>query len=238
MKDNPKSLIEHVIELRGVLVNSSFAILLSMIACYIFIDEIFNFVSKPLFETLRLSHLPEKIIYTSVTEIFTTHMKLAFYTSILICFPYICWQFWKFVSPGLFEHELKMATRIISIAPILFAFGAAFAFYVVIPNVLLALLGNPSSSQQFLPKMSENISFILIMMLSFGISFQMPLAIFVLDKYKILRAKTLQKLWREVILAIIIVSAIITPPDVFSMAFLAAPLIVLYFASLLFCVRR
>jgi sec-independent protein translocase protein TatC len=117
----------------------------------------------------------------------------------------------------------------------LFMAGAAFAFYVVIPYIFELFIESNARYAEFLPKIGDNISFIVIVMFSFGLSFQTPLLIIALDRLKILRVQTIQKLWREVILAIIVISAIITPPDAFSMFFLAAPLIALFGISILIC---
>lgn len=225
--DRPKSLFEHIIDLREVFVKSAFAILIGMTLSYIFIDEIFKFLSHPLKD--------QKLIYTSVSEIFSTHLRIAFYSALVICFPYIMWQIWRFIRPGLFENETKTAIRIMFISPILFAIGASFAFFIVVPNIFEMFIMANQNIAEFMPKTSENISFIILLMLSFGLSFQMPLVVFFLDRLNILKVQTLQKLWREVILAIVIISAIITPPDAFSMAFLAVPLIFLYIISLFFC---
>ncbi len=235
MNDNPKPLIQHLIEFRSVLVNSAFCVLLLTIVCYVFVEEIFGFVSTPLFIALKSSGLKEKIIFTSVTEVFTTHLRLAFYSGLFASFPYIMKQIWDFINSGLKPKESLIAKRIMVISPLLFILGATFAFYLVIPNVLLALIKSSAASAEFLPKMNENISFIVIMLISFGISFQMPIVVFALDRLLILRAKTLLKLWREIVLGIVVLSAIITPPDAFSMVFLAAPLIVVFFISVFIC---
>ena len=234
MKDSSKTLLQHIIELRSVLINSGLFIIISMVVCYLFIDEIYGFIIQPLLVALKLADIKNKIIYTSITEVFTTHFRLAFYSSLFISFPYILNQVWKFIKSGLLENEFKIIRRLVIVVPLLFIIGSVTAFYVIIPEVFLALI-QASSSAEFLPKMSENVSFIIIMMLSFGISFQMPVIIFLLDKLNILKAKTLQKLWREVILTIIVISAIITPPDAFSMMFLAVPLMILFFVSVVFC---
>ncbi len=234
MNDEPKTILRHIIDLREVLVKSSFAILICMIISFLFIDEIFDFISLPLIKIINKSGKDCKIIYTSVSEIFSTHLKLSFYTALSVCFPYITFQIWKFIKPGLRDSEAKFSKKFLFISAGLFIIGGTFAFCLVIPSVFSVLI-NTQTSAQFMPKISENVSFIIVMMISFGMSFQLPIIIYCLNKFKILRLSTIQKLWREVILAIVVLSAIITPPDAISMAFLATPLIALYFLSLVIC---
>jgi sec-independent protein translocase protein TatC len=207
-----------------------------MVLCYLVIDSIFDFVASPLTEILKsIDGQPSKLVYTSISEIFSTHLRIAFYSSLTLCFPYIILQFWKFIRPALSENENKIIIRIIFAASILFIIGAAFAFYIVIPNLFTMFIKHNSNYADFLPKIGENMSFIILLMFVFGLSFQMPLLILALDRLKILRVSTMKKLWREVILAIVILSAIVTPPDAFSMFFLATPLILLFIISVLIC---
>lgn len=234
MSDEPKTILRHIIELREVLLRSSIAILIMMIISFLFIDEIFDFVSLPLMKAIDLSGKDCKLIYTSVSEIFSTHLKLSFYTGLSVCFPYISFQIWKFIKPGLRENEAGISRKFLFISIGLFIMGGIFAFCFVIPSVFSVFI-NTQTSAEFMPRISENVSFIMILIFSFGLSFQLPIVIYCLDRFGILRLSTIRKLWREVILAIVVLSAIITPPDAVSMAFLATPLIVLYFLSLVFC---
>jgi sec-independent protein translocase protein TatC len=206
-----------------------------MVLCYLTIDSIFDFITKPLTEILKSSGQSGKLIYTSISEIFSTHLRIAFYSSLTLCFPYIILQFWKFVRPALADHENKVIIRIIFAASILFVAGSAFAFYIVIPHLFAMFIEHNSNFANFLPRIGENVSFIILLVFVFGLSFQMPLLILALDRLKILRVSTMKKLWREVILVIVVLSAIVTPPDAFSMFFLATPLILLFIISILIC---
>lgn len=234
MEDKPENLLSHIIALRKVIVNSCFAVLIAMIFVFIFIDQITEFISYPLIYAINNYGKSQNLIYTSVSELFSLQLKLSFYTSLAICFPYILYEFWKFIKPGLKEKEIKISKKFILLASGFFFIGVLFAFYIVIPNIFRIFLSNDSNFE-FLPRISENISFIIVLMLSFGISFQLPILIYILDKLRILRITTLRKLWREIILVIVVLSALITPPDAMSMLLLAGPLIILYFLSLIFC---
>lgn len=234
MADKPENLFTHIIALRKVIVNSCFAILITMIVTFIFIDQITEFLSYPLLSAIAKFGKSQNLIYTSVSELFSLQLKLSLYTALAICFPYILYEFWKFIKPGLKEKEIAISKKLILLTSGFFFIGMSFAFYIVIPNVFKIFL-NTDSTFEFLPRISENISFIIVLMISFGLSFQLPILIYVLDRLRIFSIKTLEKLWREIILAIIVLSALITPPDAVSMALLAVPLIILYFLSLLFC---
>jgi sec-independent protein translocase protein TatC len=233
MNDEPKPIMAHILALRNVLVRSLFAIIIVMAICGSFAEEIFKFISRPLLIALDSLNYKTDLIYTSVTELFSMYLKLTFYTSLFVCFPYILWQIWKFMGPALLKNESKIALKIMIISPILFIIGATFAFYILIPIIISTLISHNSNFANFVPKVNENISFILTTMLSFGISFQLPLIIFILDKFQILRIATVKKLWREVIITIVLISALLTPPDALSMIFLAAPLICVYLISIL-----
>lgn len=234
MADKPENLLTHIIALRKVIINSCFAVFIAMVIAFIFIDQITEFISYPLLNAITSFKRSPNLIYTSITELFSLQLKLSFYTSIAVCFPYIIYQFWKFIKPGLKKNEIKVSKKFIFLTSGFFFTGMFFAFYIVIPNVFKVFL-NIDTPFVFLPRISENISFIVVLMISFGLSFQLPIFIYVLNKLRILRISTLRKLWREVILVIIVLSAILTPPDAVSMALLALPLIILYLLSLLFC---
>lgn len=234
MTDKPENVLTHIIALRKVVLNSCFAVFIVMIVTFLFNDEILKFISSPLSDVLSKYGNSQNLIYTSITEIFSLQLKLSFYSAFAICFPYILNQIWEFIKPGLKKNEIDVTKKFTLLASIFFFSGVIFAFYVVIPNIFKLFL-NYDSTLTFFPKISENISFIIVLMISFGLSFQLPILIYVLDKVKILRLSTLSKLWREVILGIVIISALITPPDAISMALLAVPLILLYFLSLFFC---
>jgi sec-independent protein translocase protein TatC len=128
-----------------------------------------------------------------------------------------------------------VVSKTIFTALVLFAAGVVFAFYIVIPNIFAMFIASNADVAEFLPRIGENVSFIILLMFVFGLSFQIPLLVVVLDKLSIIKVGTIAKLWREVILAIVVLAAIVTPPDAFSMFFLAAPLIVLFIASIVVC---
>lgn len=233
--DKARPLIEHILEFRSVILQSFLCIIICMIISFIFIDHIFNFIIAPLKHILKNE---TKIVYTSIMEPITTEFRLSFYSAIIISFPLILRNIWKFIKTGLYENEKQSIKNGAIGSFTLFVIGLAFAYYIVMPSIFMAICnmaplgGVDSNVTTFLPKMSDNVSFIIMMMLSFGISFQIPLVMIFLNKLKILSFKKQQKIWREYTTCIVIISAIITPPDALSMIFLAVPLILLYFLTL------
>lgn len=231
MSDTPKPLLEHIIELRAVLFSCFAYITIGMVVTMYFSENIFCFLMNPLRECLK----GENIVYTSITEPITTELRVAFYSSFLISFPFILRKIWSFVRVGLKESEILFIRRYGFIAFFLFIVGIVFAYYLAIPIIIKGLsTWSFSKNAIFLPKMSENISFILILMVSFGLSFQIPIIMSFMDKIGIVSFSKQQYYWREYVTTIIIISAIITPPDALSMLMLACPLIVLYVATILF----
>lgn len=234
-KDNPKTLMEHIIDLRSVIFHSFVFIIFCMILSGIFIDDITNFILSPIIKFIPKS---TKVVYTSITEPFTTHMRITFYTSLFFSFPYIMFEIWKFIRPALTQKETYYIKYIMISSHILFILGSIFAFYIVVPNIISFLTSSSESGNnfmQFLPKMSENVSFILILILSFGLSFQIPIVMILLDRLHIVSIQIQKRVWREFVMCIVILSAIITPPDAFSMILLSVPLISLYFVSIFIC---
>lgn len=234
MSDNPKSFIEHLIDLRSVIVRSVFAVIISMITCCVFVDNIIEFLLSPIKTVLQSKNIDFNVIYTSVSEPLTTDLRVCFYTSLVFVFPFILYEIWKFVKVALTDKEKLVIKKILITSNILFFLGVIFAFFVVIPNILNFLIDG-KGFLKFLPKLSENVSFMMILLLSFGISFQIPVVMIGLDKLHIISIKVQRRIWREFVASIVVISAIITPPDALSMIFLAVPLIALYFLSILFC---
>jgi sec-independent protein translocase protein TatC len=227
-EDKPKTLIEHILELRSVILSSASYIALGMLISFFFSKQIFDFLTEPLRAISQ-----SKVVYTSITEPATTEFKIAFYVSLLLTSPLILKKMWWFVSPGLLHNEIATIKKYFFITCSLFVSGVVFAYYIVIPSTMNALMHwSFSKNSIFLPKMSENIVFVLIMMLAFGLSFQIPIIMIVLDKLKLISLEKQRKRWREYTACIVIVSAVITPPDVLSMLFLAVPLALLYYSTI------
>lgn len=230
-KDVPRSLLYHIIELRSVLLSCFLYIVFGMIGSMFFSDDIFHFLMRPL---SRCFASGQRIVYTSVAEPISTELKISFYSSLLFSFPFIIRKLWGFLSIGLKEKEVLFIKKYGYFSVFLFILGIVFAYCIAIPIIVEGLTSwSFSKNGMFLPKMSENVSFILILMLSFGISFQLPIVMFFLDRTNVFSMTKQRIFWREYIAIVIIISAIITPPDALSMVFMALPLIILYCVTIL-----
>jgi sec-independent protein translocase protein TatC len=229
-EEKPKTLLEHILDLRNVLLNSCFYILCGMLLCFVFSSTIFEILIKPLTDSTN-----SKIIYTSITEPISVDLKIAFYSSLILSSPFIIKKFWWFIKPGLLLREKRVIKKYFLISSTLFVSGLVFSYYLIIPSIIKSLAQlSFAKNIVFYPKISENISFILMLLLSFGISFQLPIIMIILDKLKLIPMQKQKNIWREYITCVFIISAIITPPDILSMLFLAIPLVILYGITIAF----
>lgn len=228
--DTPKPLIEHIIELRSVLLACFAYIIMGMIISILFADYIFQFLMKPLIKYMKEG----SVVYTSITEPIATELRIAFYSALVLSFPLIVRKVWLFVSAGLNPREILFVKKYGCITILLFCIGIIFAYYIAIPTIVNGLSSwSVSKNAIFLPKMSDNVSFVLFLMLAFGISFQIPIVMLFLDKTGICTIAKQSECWREYIAAVTIVSAIVAPPDALSMIFMAGPLIILFIITIL-----
>ena len=227
------SLIEHLSELRVRLL-WSFGILVGAFIClYPFADHLFAYLTAPLAKLLDAS-AGRRMIYTGLPEAFITYVKVTLFTAFTVTFPVLAAHIWHFVMPGLYQSERRVFQALIVSTPCLFLLGAAFAFYGVIPlawQFFLSYETAPSLSGlpiQLEARVSEYLSMTLHMMTAFGLCFQLPLVLYVLGRLGLVKATPLAQGRRYALVAILIVSAFLTPPDVLSMMGLAIPLYGLY----------
>jgi sec-independent protein translocase protein TatC len=226
------SLIEHLSELRTRLL-WCFTFLVGAFAClYPFADHLFAYLTAPLAKLLD-AESGRRMIYTGLPEAFLTYVKVTLFTAFTVTFPVLAAQIWRFVMPGLYQTERRVFRTLIVATPCLFLLGAAFAFYGIIPLAWQFFLSYETSSGTGLPiqleaRISEYLSMTLQMMIAFGLCFQLPLILYVLGRFGLVKAATLAQGRRYAGVAILIVSAFLTPPDVLSMMGLALPLYGLY----------
>lgn len=241
--DAPQPIVSHLIELRTRFIRVLVAFFIVSCACYSISDHIFNFLLTPLHHVLSELGLERKLIYTGLTEAFLTYIKVALFSGFFITFPYIASQIWLFISPGLFLHERKILRSVLITTPLFFLMGASFAYWVIFPNAYKFFLsfevaGNASSIPiQLEARVSEYLSFVMRLIMAFGISFQLPVLLTVLASLGIVTKKGLIEKWRISVVSIFAVAAVITPPDILSMVGLAAPLVLLYGLSIIAVAR-
>lgn len=237
--DIPKPVLEHLLELRKRFIYSIIAFILLTIACYPFAETIFQFLLQPLGDLLQAKGLERKLIYTGLSEAFITYLKISLFSGFFLAFPFIASQIWLFIAPGLYKHERKILRVILIATPLLFIAGVIFAYQFIFPAAYGFFLSfeTPGSGTtlpiQLEPRVAEYLSFVMKLLLAFGISFELPVLISVCASVGLITSVTLMKYWRIAVVIIFAIAAIITPPDILSMIGLAIPLVALYGLSIL-----
>lgn len=227
--DRPMGLMDHLSELRGRLVRCCLAVMVGFIACWAVVDPIFDALVAPL-----LSVLPDgsHAIYTTLPEGFFTRMHIAFVAGVFVSSPAIFYQVWAFIAPGLYEEEKRSIIPVAVMSAFFFISGGAFCYFVVFPNAFAFFMSYATDTIVAMPKISDYLSFVLKLILAFGLVFEMPLFAFFLARMGIITAELMRRVRRYAILGIFIVAAILSPPDVVSQLLMAAPMLVLYEVSI------
>lgn len=218
--------LEHLEELRQRLLKSILSIVLFTIGSY--------FISKQLMKIL-ISPYPnkdEKLIFLAPTENFMVHIKVALFAGILLSLPVIFYQLWKFIAPGLYKKEQKYVPMIVVFSTFSFLVGALFCYFIIIPYGLNFLLNFNNEQFQASIQIKEYLKFVTLLILVFGVIFELPLLSYFLTKMGIVTPEFLRTKRRYGIVTIFILAAVLTPPDVFTQACLAGPLILLYEISI------
>lgn len=231
------SFAEHISELKTRLFRISGVFIIAFIVCYYFSDNIYSFLLEPLAK-LNQGNL-RNIIYTSLTEAFSTYIKLSAFSALFITIPVIAIECYLFVSPGLHRHEKKIIAFILFVSPILFWCGSIFVFYFVMPKAWVFFLSF-EKRDIVVPiileaKISEYLNLVIQLIIAFGVAFQLPIVLIILNILKIIKVSGLQKKRRLAVVINFILAGILTPPDVLSQLALAIPLLLLYEISIVMC---
>lgn len=227
--DRPMGLMDHLSELRGRLVRCCVAVIVGFIACWAVVDPIFDALVDPLLKVLPDgSHA----IYTTLPEGFFTRMHISFVAGVFVSSPVIFYQIWSFIAPGLYEDEKRHILPVAFMSAFFFVSGGAFCYFVVFPQAFAFFVSYATDSIVAMPKVSDYLSFVLKLILAFGLVFEMPLFAFFLARMGIITAELMRRVRRYAILGIFIVAAILSPPDVVSQLLMAAPMLVLYEISI------
>jgi sec-independent protein translocase protein TatC len=222
--------LEHLEELRGRLLRTIAYLFVGFGVCWGFHEQIFSFLTQP----LRRAGFTENFIYTSPAEAFFLYMKMSFFVGIFVAFPFILWEIWAFISPGLYRHEKLWAIPFIGMGSFFFTAGAFFGHFVLFPLTFRFLWGFAGPDMTFLPRIGEYWSFYSWFLLGLGAVFQIPVVIFVLSRIGLVSAGMLLKGWKWAILGAFVLAAIITPSaDVVTQSALAGPMIGLYLLGVL-----
>jgi sec-independent protein translocase protein TatC len=230
--DTKQPLLEHLIELRRRLLWSMATVAILFFVCFHFAQDIFAVLVQPLLKAGQ-----GKLIYTDIFEAFFTQIKVALFAALMLSFPVIATQLWRFVAPGLYAKEKNAFLPFLVMTPFFFLGGAAFAYFLAMPwalKFLLSYQGNVGGVQQeALPGVGNYLTFVTRFLFGFGAAFLLPILLMILERAGIVTRQQLARSRRYAIVGAAAVAAVLTPPDVVSMLLLLVPLYGLYELAIL-----
>jgi len=229
MPDKKLPLTAHLEELRKRLIYSFLSIGVAFAISYAYIKEIVEILMRPLVRALPAG---SSLVFTAVPEAFITYLKAALLAGVFFSFPFILYQIWAFVSPGLYEREKKYIYPYLFVSTIFFVAGALFCYLIVFPVVFRFFLSFATNDIRPHPAIKEYLTFTIKLLLAFGLLFQWPALILFLSRMGVVSSKTLAKNRKYAILGIFVAAAVLTPPDLVSQLLLAGPLLVMYEGSI------
>ena len=229
--DTKAPLLDHLIELRTRLLWCVVTLVVAFFACFYFAEHIFAVLVQPLLQAGQ-----DRLIFTNIFEAFFVQVKVAFWAALMISFPVLAIQIWRFVAPGLYKNEKNAFLPFLLMTPVLFALGASLAYFVALPVAIhfgLSYQGTIGGVEQTaLPAVSYYLDFVMRFIFGFGAAFLLPVALLLLERAGIVTRKQLAGGRRYAIVGAAVIAAVLTPPDVVSMLTLAVPLCLLYEVAL------
>jgi sec-independent protein translocase protein TatC len=225
-----ETFLSHLVELRTRLMRSMIAVVVVLLCLFPFAKDIYAFLAQPLLQKLPAG---ATMIATDVTGTFLVPLKVTLMASFLVALPYVLWQAWAFVAPGLYHHEKRLALPVLVSSVVFFFVGMCFAYFLVFPVMFSFFAGYTPAGVTMMTDIDKYLSFILTMFLAFGITFEVPVIVIVLVRLRVVSLEKLRAIRSYVIVGAFIVGAVFTPPDVLSQLMLAVPLWLLYELGLL-----
>jgi sec-independent protein translocase protein TatC len=225
------TLISHLLELRNRLIRSLIAVVIAFIPLGVESNRLFTFISQPL-----LRKLPPNahLIATGVMSPFMTPFMLSMYMAVFVAMPYILYQVWAFVAPGLYRHEKRFAIPLFVSSIVLFYCGMAFAYYAVFPVVFRFLTHTAPQGVEMMTDINSYLSFVMHIFLAFGVAFESPVAVVLLVLTGLVSLEKLKHNRGYVLIVVFVIAAAVTPPDSISMTVMAVPMYALYEVGLVF----
>lgn len=224
------TLISHLLELRDRILRAFIAVIVCFLPLAFFANDVFTFVAQPL-----IAQLPSdsSLIATSVVSPFMTPFKLAFFAGLFIAMPYVLYQAWAFVAPGLYRHEKRFAVPLLLSSIVLFYVGIVFAYFVVFPVMFDFFSNTTPQGVRMMTDIALYMDFVLTMFLCFGLAFEVPVIVVLLVLTRILTVEKLAAARGFVLIGIFVVAALLTPPDAISQTIMALPMYALYEGGLI-----
>ncbi|MEO6064592.1 MAG: twin-arginine translocase subunit TatC [Lysobacterales bacterium] len=226
-----QSLIAHLVELRTRLLRAILVLLGVFLALVPFANRLYQMLAQPV-----LAKLPAgtTMIAVDIATPFITPLKLTFFVALLVTMPWLLYQLWAFVAPGLYRHEQKLATPLLASSVLLFYAGCAFAYFLVLPAVFAFLTAVAPQGVAVMPDINHYLDFVLVLFFAFGVCFEIPVAVVILVALGVVDVPKLKRARPYVIVGAFVAGAILTPPDVISQILLAVPIWILYEVGILF----
>lgn len=224
-QDSSMGLLDHLGELRTVLIHSFLAGVVATILCWFWSADLLDIMIMPIKD--------QGVYFTSPNEAFLTRLKLSGAVGLFVVAPFIFFKIYGFILPGLYQRERKVVTPLLLVTTVLFYTGVSFAFFVVIPQVISFLLGFGTEGLLPLIGVGPYFGFVARLCLAFGLVFELPLLVLALSWIGVVNPRVLLHTWRYAVVAIAFLSAVLTPPDVVSQVMMAGPVLILYISSVL-----
>jgi len=224
--------LEHLEELRRRIIYSLLGVAVGFFACWYYADRIFSLMQRPIMEALARNHMPEKLVYLNPTEPFNMYLKVGLLAGLFVASPYVLYQVWMFISPGLYRNEKRYVVPFMASTVFLFVAGGYFGYRIVYPQALDFLIGY---GRQFQPMITigEYTDLFLTIIIGLGVIFEMPILVFFLSLMGMVTAGFMWRNLRYAILIIFVIAAIVTPTtDILNMCIFAAPMVALYVVSI------
>ena len=236
--ENEGGFVSHLEELRKRLIHSFIFLFVFFIICYFFAEYLYGFLVEPYSKAVKNDGIERRLIFTALQETFLTYIKVAFFAAFFITCPFILVQIWKFIAPGLYNHEKSAILPYLILTPILFFLGGMLVYYLIMPLAIKFFLSfesaglNTSLPIQLEAKVNEYLSLIMKLIFAFGLSFQLPVVLSLLARVGVVDSQFLKERRKYVIVIIFAAAAILTPPDPITQIGLAIPLLILYELSI------